>query len=141
MLYNRLISSFEQICATLLILLFDFVNHFFFQIIYLDGLRNLCISCFHYKIFNYWIHELSASNDKISINVEYLITIIFSLIGIIYNKFENQLFPVICIAEICLLLIFIKESSHLSHLIYDAYKIMSLIFMLNIYLTQLNLKQ
>ncbi|CAD8122608.1 unnamed protein product [Paramecium sonneborni] len=50
---------------------------------------------------------------KISINVGYLITIIFSLIGIFCNRFEYSIFRVICVTEICLLIIFLKQSSRL----------------------------
>ncbi|CAK61657.1 unnamed protein product (macronuclear) [Paramecium tetraurelia] len=50
---------------------------------------------------------------KISVNVGYLITIVFSLIGIACKTFGFSVFRFICVAEIFLLIIFLKRSSRL----------------------------
>lgn len=50
---------------------------------------------------------------KISINVGYLITIIFSLIGIGCKTFEYSVFRFICVTEIFLLIIFLKQCSRI----------------------------
>ncbi|CAD8105679.1 unnamed protein product [Paramecium primaurelia] len=50
---------------------------------------------------------------KISVNVGYLITIVFCLIGIVCKRFDYSLFRLICVAEFCLLIIFLKQSSRL----------------------------
>ncbi|CAD8196598.1 unnamed protein product [Paramecium octaurelia] len=49
---------------------------------------------------------------KISVNVGYLITIVFSLIGLVCKRFEYSLFRFICVAEFCLIVIFLKQFSH-----------------------------
>ncbi|CAD8200726.1 unnamed protein product [Paramecium pentaurelia] len=50
---------------------------------------------------------------KISINVGYLITIVFSLIGITCTTFGYSVYRFICVSEICLLIIFLKRCSRL----------------------------